>query len=89
MWRRIFYSLVTISTPRIFTSRYFDETLNPYNIDLSAFRDKATNRFLEAAAKLDDLHNKLSRQQADQLTNQIVTFQANVASSYAAIQKNL
>ena len=40
-------------------------------------------------AKLEDLHNNLPRQQADQLANQLATFEVNVTSSHAAIQKNL
>ena len=78
-----------IPTPRTFIPRYFDETLDPSDADLSAFRDKAKNTFLEAAAQLDDLHNKLPRQQANQLANQLATFQINVASNHTAIQKNL
>ena len=77
-----------IPTPRTFTPRYFDETLDPFDADPSAFRDKAKSRYLEATAQLDNLHNKLPRQQADQLANQVAIFQVNVASSHAAVQKN-
>ena len=76
-------------TPREFVPRYYDESLDPHDQHPSAFRDKAKNKYLEAAARLDDLHKHLPRQQADQLANQMATFEANVSSNHAAIQKNL
>ena len=78
-----------VPTPREFTPRYYDETLDPHDQDPLVFQSKGKNRFLEAAAQLEELHTKLPRQQADQLANQLATFQVNVASSHAAIQKNL
>ena len=78
-----------IPAPRSFVPSYFNETLDPDDADPSTFRDKARNRYLEATAELDNLHNKLPRQQADQLANQVATFQVNVASNHVAIQKNL
>ena len=78
-----------IPTPRAFIPRYFDETLDPFDAHPTAFRDKAKNQYLEAAAQLDDLHNKLPRQQANQLAKQLATFQTNVTNSHAALQKNL
>ena len=77
-YRRTFY---TSLTPR--------RSLNSHNADPLVFRDKVKNKYLKAATKLDDLHKTLSHQQADQLINQIITFEANVASSDIAIQKNL
>ena len=77
-----------ILTLREFTSRYYDETLDLHDQDPSTFRDKGQNRYLEAVAHLDVLHTNLPRQQADQLANQLNTFQVNVTSSHAAIQKN-
>ena len=78
-----------ISIPREFTPRYYDATLDSHDQDLSAFRDKGKNRYLEAVARLDDLHIKLPRQQFNQLVNQLTAFQVNVASSHAAFHKNL
>ena len=78
-----------IPTPRAFIPHYFDETLDPFDTHPSAYRDKAKNTYLKATAELEDLHNKLPRQQANQLANQLATFQANVTMSHTALQKNL
>ena len=78
-----------MSTSRTFTPRYFDETLDSHDADSLVFRDKAKNKYLEAATKPDDLHKTLPRQQADQLANQITTFEVHVVSSHVVIQENL
>ena len=47
--RRTFYTFLTLRRP-----------LDSHNADSLVFRDKAKNKYLEVATKLDDLHKTLS-----------------------------
>ena len=78
-----------IPTPHEWSPRYYDQTLAPGDNDPSMHRDHGRNTFLAAAASLQSLHTALPRAQADQLANQLATFQANVTTTHEALQQRL
>jgi len=51
------------------------------------YHDVDKNRFLHAAASLQKLHQKLSRQQIDLLANQLSIFHVNVTVTHEKLQK--